>query len=354
MQRVLPGRTLLGARLKLEPEDGVGQGEPPNRGPIEGRVETGRDAAPPTTQASTVSYSPVAQSRHPFGETVVTAWHVERPETARVLAELERDVAGARQSGALLAAPGLGRTHLLRVFSERIDPTRWQCVYLPQARFDFTDLCRYIVATVQGTLSVDAPEAALRRILLEAWGEGRSLLVLFDDADSMPAETVRAWTKLTIEQVPGLLSLFVTRDEGIAPCVAALEEGAPIVRFTAPMSETETFDYIMNRLARTGQSPELQARFNEAVVERLHAVSGGVPVRLNTLAQGYLDMPGETPEIAWRRFSAWASRLLDLEGGPGPDAPDLGPEEAEGAAAPATKRRSTGARRRRAANRRRF
>lgn len=222
-----------------------------------------------------------------------------------MLAELDRRVARSRQTGALVGPTGLGRTHLLRVFSQRVDPSRLQCVYLSQARFDFPDLCRICVAAATGRSPADQPEEALRQLLRDVWRDGRSLLVLLDDADSMPSSTVDAWLELTIQQVPSLLSLFVTRDEAAAPCVDGLAMDAPIVRFSVPMSEAETCDYVVDRLLRVGARPETFEHFPEAVLEQLYMLSQGWPVRLHAIAQVYLDLADRSPELA----RAW---LVDL------------------------------------------
>ena len=122
-----------------------------------------------------------------------------------------------------------------------------RCVYLPQARFGFTDLCHVCVAWATGRRDVPRPEEALRELLHEVWGEGRSLLVVLDDADSMPAATAEAWLELTVRQVPSLISLFVTRDDGAAPCLAALgSDEAPIVKAAVPRSERETCEYVLD------------------------------------------------------------------------------------------------------------
>jgi hypothetical protein len=192
-------------------------------------------------------------------------------------------------------------------------------VYLPQARFDFTDLCRACVAWATGRRDMSDPEEALRQLLREVWSEGRSLLAVLDDADSMPTETAEAWLEFTVHQVPSLISLFVMRDDAVMPWLPTLgQDEAPIVRFDAPMNERETCEYVVDRLARIGARPNTLERFSEDVVERLHVLSGGWPVRLHGLAQLHLDMPGMTPELA----PAWLERLAEiafgLDGAPAP------------------------------------
>lgn len=303
---MLPGEPCGARGPKVGPGGRVGQGE------------RGDDGATTRQQLDELP--------RPFGSTVVTPWHVERPETARVLAELDRRVVQARQTGALVGPPGLGRTHLARVLSERTDPSRLQCVYLPHARFDFTDLCRVCVAWATGRRRVPEPEGALRQLLRDVWGQGRSLFVVLDDADAMPSATAEAWLELTFQQVPSLITLFVMRDDAAPTWLEGLvQDAAPIVRFDAPMSEHETCEYVVDRLARVGARPKTLERFSEDVVERLHALSGGWPVRLHALAQLYLDLP----EVAPEHVSAWLERLATIAADPGTAPAPAGPVAAD-------------------------
>lgn len=255
------------------------------------------------------------QGRPPFGATVITAWHVERPETAAALEAIEWDVVRARRSGALVAPAGFGRTHLLRVVAERINPVQWESVYLPNPVFDVAGLCRCVIGLHAGSAEpVGDPVAALARVLEGLWSEGRSLLLLVDDAEHMPERTLHGVLELAELHAPTLVLLFAARAEAVAghPVFGSDRERFPVVRLEKPLDASEARAYVEHRLARSGASADLAARFGDQAIARLHALSGGEVARLHALAQLLVETPADGPDEAWARFARDERGLLEL------------------------------------------
>jgi type II secretory pathway predicted ATPase ExeA len=267
--------------------------------------------------------------RPPFGETVITAWHLERSATEEALEAIEWEILRARRCGALVAPVGLGRTHLLRVVGDRINPVQWESLYLPNPIFDFEDFCRFVLGLLDGLPKPGGGVAELDRRLEELWVGGRSLLLLVDDADHMPEETVRACLELAERQSPTLVVLFALRaDTSTEHAVfGADREGFPVVAFDRPLDLDETRAYVAHRLARSGISHDLAARFGDRELEQLHVLSRGFPARLHALAQTLVETPVESPEEAWPRFLQDERGIIDWLGRP--DRLDALDEESE-------------------------
>jgi len=236
---------------------------------------------------------------------VITAWHVDRPATVELLESLEWDVLRARRTGALVAPRGSGRTHLLRVVSERINTVQWESVYLPSPNVDPADFGRMILGTLDPRPVVGDPEEALERRLQALWSEGRSLFVAVDDAETMSEATLRACLALAEKHAPTLVMLFAfpsdAEPSGVSPSAREFD-ALPVVRLGAPMSPEETASYLRHRLARAGTSPDIVGRFSDEVTLRLHELSGGEPFWLHTLAQIFVETPAESSAAAWDRF----------------------------------------------------
>ena len=158
-----------------------------------------------------------------FGETVDPEGHVPRPASESRLDALaawcRSDGAGSTVA-ALVAPPGIGKTHLLRVLESRLrederarpgesggsgeetpgSPSvrpRCRALYLPYAALTLPDLARWIQGLVGGrwplrVATADPDEDALRALAGLAAGPRRPLHLLIDDADSMPTSTLRA------------------------------------------------------------------------------------------------------------------------------------------------------------------
>ncbi len=240
--------------------------------------------------------------RPPFGETIITAWHLDRPETEQTLETIEWEVLRARRSGAFVAPAGTGRTHLLRVVADWINPVQWESVYVPNPMFEYADLCPYIAGLTGGSPSDGAN--GLEKRLEALWAEGRSLLLLVDDAEHMPIATVEALLELAERHSPTLVLLFACMSGAVDshPIFGRDRETFPVVRHEGVLAQTEVADYLRHRLDRSGTERALADRFDDTHCAELHAMSGGIVMRLHALAQVLVETPASSPDEAWQRF----------------------------------------------------
>lgn len=283
----------------------------------------------------TWAVGPAASVREAFGETVDPARHVARPRTESILEALVAwcDAAGPGSSvAALVAPPGSGKTHLLRVLERRlalaVAPRLGPTLYLPYAALSIEELASWVEGLLAGprgaTASIRAglEQAARKRsatersaapvptasspatataadagvdalVRLRAMGEAGPgpLCLLIDDADSMPTSTLRAWVQgLPIERSPIKLVLALTDDSRAARMLATLDRLQPFEQhLREPLDEAETGAYLRARLAGAGLDVDLLEGLEASTVRRIHALSGGVPRRIHRVVLALLE-----------------------------------------------------------------
>ena len=219
----------------------------------------------------------------PFGETADPASYVPRPACERVLSALEHQIVTMAGCAALTAPPGMGKSLLLRVLSERISG-RLRSLYLPYASVTLDDLCAWIMGLLDQPIP-DDPRAGLRATVAALVEGGSGLVLLIDDANSMPVATARELGALLGDCDGGLRVVLAASDDArTSRVMAALAGDLADCRLSVLMSRAETEEYIDTRLRRAGAAEGLRSRFGNAVVSRIHRMSGGHPRHVHELA----------------------------------------------------------------------
>ena len=229
--------------------------------------------------------------------------------------------------GAILGTPGLGKTMVLRVVeARRARADGPGALYLPYAGLTITDLAHWVYGLLGRTPpEVEGPDSALAALL--GLGDGpaaSSFVLLIDDADSMPEETLRALANGLAARGSSLrLLLALNPDSRAARTMAALHALSPVeFSVRARLSVEEVGEYLAARMAWAGVPPVERARLDADRVHRLHSLSGGIPRALHTLAAASFDAAarGDTDEATAaldekRRREDWMGRPIedDLE-----------------------------------------
>lgn len=219
---------------------------------------------------------------------------------------------------ALIAQPGLGKTFLLRLFESRLAQTRnsggpsRRTLYLPYAALSITDLCVWIHGLLGRPISLpavtDHPVEALGALFALADGpDGEPFVLLLDDADSMPVETIQVLAQgLPRENSPLRILLALNDDSKASRLLAALDPLRPcLVPLQEAMNPTETALYIRARMRWASSGAVEGARLDPEVIGRIHALSGGVPRRVHSIAASFFEtesagLPSELNEKAKR------------------------------------------------------
>jgi DNA polymerase III delta prime subunit len=216
----------------------------------------------------------------PFAIQADPSLYVPRRATEEVLDELERALASAPHGAVCFSGPpGIGKSLLLRVLAAEL-AERYRTAYLPYARLPAGGLWM-CVATELGLEAGRDPKRAVRRLLAELAAARRALLLEIDDASSLPAETL--YDLLAFARSEANLRVLLTYSESES-LPGPVPEDLAVVRLEAPMSRSETQDYVKARLAASSAPRSLADRFDSATVARLHRDSAGNPLRLHGLA----------------------------------------------------------------------
>lgn len=279
-----------------------------------------------------------AAVRRAFGETADPSAHVPRPATERVLDALQQ---GCREDGvgstvaALIAPPGFGRTHLLRVLEARLaagesDPMpnpelrqspRRRALYLPYAALSPTDLSDW----VHGLLGLERPgrsthgdgDADALRALLQIGGtDRRPLHLLIDDADSMPGTTLRSLAQaLESHSSPLRLVLALSDDSRSTRLLAAFDALSPLeLTYRSALDDGETEAYLRARLEREGLGVAVLDGLDPLTVTRIRALSGGVPRRIHRVVGALVEPERAALARALSnhpRSDAWLGRPME-------------------------------------------
>lgn len=221
-----------------------------------------------------------AAARIAFGETADPDCYVARPETERALAILEAAVLGQGRSAAVIGSPGMGKSLLLRLFGVRRKGTH-RVVYLPYAALDLAEFCAWVLGLLgEKAAATDTAVAALQQFAART-----PLLLLIDEASSLPPATARRLGDLVRESANGLqLALAASDDARSSRALAALGLELGEARLRTPMSEQETAEYVSERIRRADVCDELAILLGGRAAARIHALAGGVPRRVHDLA----------------------------------------------------------------------
>ncbi len=208
---------------------------------------------------------------------------------------------------------GAGKTTVCRCFLEQV-PAHCTLAYVFNPKLTATELLQTVCAefgislpagTEAGgrlpeggeqagrlpadTVSVKALVDALNAFLLAAHAQGRQAVLVIDEAQSLSADVLEQLRLLTNLETAErkLLQIVLIGQPELREMLALpeLEQLAQrvIARYhLGALSAAETPQYIRHRLAVAGPAAALP--FDAAALARIHALTGGVPRRINLLA----------------------------------------------------------------------
>jgi MSHA biogenesis protein MshM len=187
---------------------------------------------------------------------------------------------------------GTGKTLLCRALLNLLDPQQYQLAYLPNPCLSPLDL-RQALARELRIIDVEQYDAmslldALHHRLIELAAQGKSTVLLIDEAQALPEETLEALrllTNLETEQNK-LLQVVLFGQPELDATLARHEFRQLLQRITfsyrlRPLDVTDTGRYLQERLSVAGYRGE--PLFSNAAVRLLVRGSGGIPRLLNIL-----------------------------------------------------------------------
>jgi general secretion pathway protein A len=211
------------------------------------------------------------------------------------LAHLLYGVRGGGGFVLLTGEIGAGKTTVCRCFLEQV-PRRTNVAYIFNPRQTAEELLESICEDFRIPREIDPARvpsardhvAALNEYLLRSHGVGQNNVLIIDEAQSLSAEVLEQLRLLTNLETNErkLLQIMLIGQPELREMLARpeLEQLAQrvIARYHLDaLTPRETAQYIQHRLSVSGLSGALP--FDDASVQRIHALSCGVPRRINLL-----------------------------------------------------------------------
>lgn len=235
----------------------------------------------------------------PFGKTPDPSFLYESDQHREALARLEYAVE-EKELSLLVGDIGSGKTTLSRALIDRLGDSR-PVVLIINPRLTPTQLLRVIAS------GLDLDPQRLRNELIDQLHtklyalheDGREPVLIIDEAQLIPSkatfEEIRLLTNFQLDD-QNLLSVILIGQPELERrldrnAYTALRQRIGMRYSLGPLSLEETIAYIDHRIAVAGGA---RNPFSRAAMEEIHALSGGVPRVINTLATtALLDAFGE-------------------------------------------------------------
>lgn len=232
----------------------------------------------------------------PFGATPDPRFLYLGRTHREALASLFYGVLAHRGFMALVAPPGMGKTTLLFQLLERLRG-RARTAFLFQTQCDSRELLRYLLHDLGITPGEDlvAMHQQLNEVLLQEAAEGRTLVVVIDEAQDLAEqtlETVRLLSDFETSQRK-LLQIILAGQPQLArtlaaPGMAQFRQRIAILGRIEPLDRREVERYILHRMEAAGYQGG--ALFTADALKLIAEASEGIPRNINNLCFNALSL----------------------------------------------------------------
>lgn len=199
--------------------------------------------------------------------------------------------------GMLTGEIGCGKTLTSAILAQSLDPCTHIVISCANSGFSFDELLQHILRQLDPE-AAQLPEGKFGRcehlkVLCEnAADRGRHVIVLLDEAQDMPEETLRQLGWLTNFNGDGrpLLTLLLIGQpplRGLVNRNQAIQQRIGLRFHLLPMDEHGTASYVSHRLQVAGHSDG--ALFEEEALLQLHYFARGIPREINRTAKLCLE-----------------------------------------------------------------
>jgi general secretion pathway protein A len=218
------------------------------------------------------------------------------------MANLEFGITRHKGVVLLLGEAGMGKTTVVRALIEKERPTRVKCVYLNNPVLTREEFLQFLVQSLNLSSAAETSKTQLITELAERLTayrrKGRSLVLLVDEAQSLPdelLEEIRLLTNIETNEEK-LLTLILIGQPELADrlnddALRQLKQRIELRYTLKPLDLRETASYIASRISTAGaDSPP----FTREAVNLIHERSRGIPRLIsviceNALISGYAE-----------------------------------------------------------------
>ena len=208
------------------------------------------------------------------------------------LARLQYLVDEGRRLGLVVGARGMGKSLLLDIFARQLRDKRHRVAHVDALGMSARELLWDLLVGLGANPGGDDDRPRLWRRLVDRLREHRlqelSTVILLDDlADPGPdvMTTVARLARLDAGHESRLTIAAVAETGQVGRLSSALVDLIDLKTELRPWEEAETIGYVQMALVDAGREVPL---FDASALDAIHALSGGVPRRINRLAEAAL------------------------------------------------------------------
>jgi len=235
-------------------------------------------------------------NREPFHITPDPDFLFPSPSHNEALASIVYGVEKRKGFVALTGEVGTGKTTILRAYLRREEGTDIRPIYLFHPDLSFRDL----VIKLSRELGMETGESSTSELLehlqgqlIDDYRENRTPVLIIDEAQNMPIET--------LEQLRMLTNLETSKDKLLQVVLVGQPELEEILNQHSlrqlkqrisvrsniePLTATESAAYVRSRVERAGG--ESKYLFSDAAIKEIVRLSNGIPRSINTLCDNAL------------------------------------------------------------------
>ena len=229
---------------------------------------------------------------NPFGTSPDPRFLYMMPQTREVLACLEYGISARKGFTVLTGEVGTGKTTLLRRALGSFRDRRISTSFVFNPRLDVLDFLEFVLTDfgiMPTTRTKSGMLLQLNRWLIERFRMDDTCVVVVDEAQNLSwdlLEEVRLLTNLETSSEK-LLQIVLSGQPELEeklkhPSVRQLRQRVSLWCRTQPLTETQTFAYVAERLRIAGASWTI---FTQDALERVHRYSRGIPRLINLICE---------------------------------------------------------------------
>ncbi|UCD47858.1 MAG: AAA family ATPase [Deltaproteobacteria bacterium] len=234
--------------------------------------------------------------KHPFHVTPDPEFLYMSPSHREALASIIYGVEERKGFIAIIGDVGVGKTTILRSYLEKVDRNQLKTIYVFSTNISSKDLMRAISVDLGVPLESDDFYGMVHELhvaLIEEYLQGRNVVLIIDEAQNMPAETLENLRMLSNLETSKekLLQIVLCGqlefDESLNRReLRALHQRISIKTYIVPLSQTESREYVRHRLSLAGRKD--MDLFTNSALNRIVATSRGIPRTINILCDNCL------------------------------------------------------------------
>jgi general secretion pathway protein A len=197
---------------------------------------------------------------------------------------------------AITGGVGVGKTTVIRAYLEKAADAGLKVIYLFQPNISFYELVRSIhreLGLEQAAADLVEMVDGLHLALIELYRQGKTAVIIIDEAQNMPVETLENLRMLSNLETPTerLIQIVLVGQTELEELLERYElrqlnQRIAIRSRIDPLSEKESYTYIQHRLMIAGL--EKQTIFSKRALDIIVKEAQGVPRLLNVLCDNAL------------------------------------------------------------------